>query len=401
MKAFLRYTWPLIIPCAMIGILLTSCEDEEAVNGGKPVINYVRITDPASSDSLLVAAQLGRLIAIVGNNLEDARELWFNDQQATLTPTYITSTTILVNIPSKAPIEVTNQMRLVFKDGSQLLYDFVVAIPSPQVASMSNEYAAAGEVVAINGNYFFDPVTVTFTGGATAEVLSVEQSKIEITIPEGAEPGPITFATNFGTIVSGFHYRDQRNIILNYDDLTGAGAWRAGPVDNAGGIDGNYLKLFGTLNANDRIEDNFEAQFWGNLRNPEGNLFTGNPEDFVLKFEARVVDWYGSYLQICWGPWSNANNDEVWQNLNARGLWRPWEETNSNFSTDDKWITVSIPLTDMIYRHEQEGGQNVWIPDMTFDKNIAGSLSFWVIATPLADASPVEIHIDNVRIVNK
>lgn len=392
----------LLIMMAALAWVFTACsENEDLVNNGEPRILYVRITDPAASDSLLVAATLGNVIAIVGDNLGNTKELWFNDQQATLTPTYITSTTILVTVPSTAPVELTNKIKLVFKDGRELLHDFVIDLPAPQVVSMNKEYASPGEVTVIRGDYFFEPITVTFTGGVTGEVVSVEQTKMEVIIPEDAEPGPITFTTNFGTTVSSLHYWDQRNIILNYDDLTAAGSWRPGPVESEDGIDGNYLKLFGTLNANQKIEDNFESQFWGHTRYPEGNLFEGNPEDLVLKFEARVVNWYGSYLQICWGPWDNAGNGEVWGNLNGRGLWRPWEQADANFSTDGEWITVSIPLTEMMYRHEQQGGNNVWTADMEFDKDIAGTLSFWVIATPVANASPVEIHIDNVRIVNK
>lgn len=390
-----------IIALVMIGIIVTACNDDNEVNGGAPVIHYVRITDPASADSLLVAGQLGNLIAIIGDNLGNTRELWFNDQEASLTPTYITATSILVNIPSRAPMEVSNKMKLVFKDGSEMLYDFVVDIPAPVVGLMSNEYAGEGETIAISGNYFFDPITVTFTGGAVGQVSTLTQGAMELNVPEGAQPGPVTISTNFGTTISSFHYKDERNIILNYDDLTAAGSWRPGPIGSDNGIDGNYLKLFGKLDANQRAEDNFESQFWGHTRNPEGNLFTGEPENLVLKFETRVVEWYGSYLQICWGPWSNANNQEVWSNLNGRGIWGPWEAEDKSFSTNGKWYTVTIPLTEMKYRHEQQAGQNVWIADRPFDKNVAGSLSFWIVATPDADASPVEIHIDNVRIVNR
>ena len=46
---------------------------------------------------------MGSLVAIVGENLQNTRELWFNDQKANLSPTYITSKTILVNVPSTVP----------------------------------------------------------------------------------------------------------------------------------------------------------------------------------------------------------------------------------------------------------------------------------------------------------
>jgi len=65
----------------MIGAaaVFNSCSKDEA---GTPSISYVRITSPASSDSLLVGAGQGQLIAIVGNNLQDAVDIWFNDKQS-------------------------------------------------------------------------------------------------------------------------------------------------------------------------------------------------------------------------------------------------------------------------------------------------------------------------------
>lgn len=378
----------------------SSCEEEDVVNNGEPVIHYVRITNPESSDSLLVAGYLGNLVAIIGDNLGDTRELWFDDNKAVLNPNFVTDESIIVSIPNAAPGEVTDELTLKFGNGSSLKYDFGVAISDPVVNTMRNEYGAPGSTTNITGDFFFEPMTITFNGGVQAEILAVEQTMVEFAIPEGAEPGPVTVSTNFGTTESVFHYRDQRNIILNYDDLTAAGSWRPGPTDNVDGLDGNYLKLFGTLDANERIEDNFESQFWGNTRyeTPQ-NLFEGRAEDHALKFEARVVEWEGSYLQICWGPWDNANNGEVWGNLNGRGLWRPWEDVSGVYSTDGEWITVTIPLTEMQYSHNQDTGDNAWVADMEFDEDIAGTLSFWVIATPEADGSPVEIHIDNVRIV--
>lgn len=396
----------LIVPYILGGLILSSCNNnDDAVNGGEPVIHYIRVTDPAKSDSLLAAGRLANLIAIVGDNLGGTKEIWFNDQPAILNPAYITNKSILVNIPNKAPVDLTNQMKLVFGNGDVLVHDFRVAIPAPEVVAMSNEYARIGDIVTLEGNYYFEPISVTFPGGAVAEVVSVDQTTMEIIVPEGAEPGPISVVSNFGTTESRFHYRDQRNILLNYDDLTAAGSWRPGVIASEDGIDGKYLKLGSnelTLNANERIEDPYTSQFWGWTRwgaDEPRQLFEGFPDDKVLKFEARVIDWYGSNLQIAWGPYSNANNAEAWGNLNGRGLWHPWKEDDKNFSTNGEWITVTLPLKEMVYRHEQSGGENVWIPDMKFDKDVAGTLTFWIIATPDAENSPVEVHIDNVRIV--
>src|SRR5688572_16420918 len=112
MKKIIKIITMLFLSLAVIGVY-SSCEKDND-SGGEPRIDYVRITSPESSDSLLVGAGQGQLIAIVGDNLEDAVEIWFNDQQAVLTPTYITKTTILVAVPTRIPVTITNIMRIVF-----------------------------------------------------------------------------------------------------------------------------------------------------------------------------------------------------------------------------------------------------------------------------------------------
>ena len=58
------YVAVLMVMCSS----LLSCKKEETL--GTPVIKYVRITRPESSDSLLVGAGQGQLIAVVGENLK-------------------------------------------------------------------------------------------------------------------------------------------------------------------------------------------------------------------------------------------------------------------------------------------------------------------------------------------
>ena len=394
-----RYKTILYFAMALfVAIIYTSCSDDE--QGGTPVVRYVRITDPASSDSLLVAGSRGNMVAIIGDNLENAQQIWFNDLRASINPSYITKTSILTTIPSEVPKTVTNKMKIVFGAGDTLFHDFQIVIDAPVVNTMSSEYAKPGETVQFFGDNFFEPITVTFEGGATARIDKVEQQVLTVTIPEGAQPGPITFKTNFGNTITKLHYQDKRNIILNYDDLTAAGSWRPGVTASEGGLEGNYLLLKGFYGPNERVEDPFTSQFWGNKRYAtERQLFEGDHTKLALKFEAYVEQWYGSYLQICWGPWSNNGNQEVWSALNGQGLWRPWEADNKVYSTKGKWITVTIPLTEMKYKYGQKDGNATWTDDKPFDPSVAGTLSFWVVSTAKANNSPVDIKIDNVRIV--
>jgi len=208
--------------------------------------------------------------------------------------------------------------------------------------------------------------------------------------------------TNFGEATSTFHFRDTR-AFLNYDDLNANGSWRSGTYASDGGLDGNYLLLKGKLGPNERTEDftggGYVSEFWAKVNGrPEGNLLPGKPEDYVMKFEIDVVQWYGSYLNICFAPWDHANsNQEYWSNLNARAYWGPWDAIDADVATGG-WVTATIPMTDFAYQMSTPGGV-VTYTSMPFNPDMTGSLTFWLVGSPKAKSTPVELHIDNVRIV--
>ena len=87
MKKIYKSILLLTMTIAIAGIY-SSCQKEAAQpNNGEPRVRYVRITEPTSSDSLLIGAYQGNLVAIVGENLQNATQVWFNDQKATLNHT--------------------------------------------------------------------------------------------------------------------------------------------------------------------------------------------------------------------------------------------------------------------------------------------------------------------------
>ena len=75
MKSINKILLVLIMLTGVAGIFI-AC-DKNNDDSGTPSVSYVRITRPESSDSLLIGAGQGRLIAIVGDNLKDAVEVWF------------------------------------------------------------------------------------------------------------------------------------------------------------------------------------------------------------------------------------------------------------------------------------------------------------------------------------
>lgn len=325
--------------------LFSACSKDDAPNNGIPRIRYVRITDPLSSDSLLVGAFQGNLIAIVGENLQKVTEIWFNDQRAVLTPTYITSTSILVSVPSDIPMEITNTMRLLFSDGFELIHEFEVQISEPLITSMENEYVATGGVAVIRGNYFYPPMTVMFTGGVNAEIVDVDEMMLRVRVPEGAQPGPITITTNFGETVSDFWFRDNRNIIISSDPFTGW--WNAGfVVSNPGptdppAINGNYIRVKTVVGS------------WGWLEaaggppDAMGDISKNIPDEAILKpelynfkFEINTLKPYNNgMIKFNVGLGNDFFNDEY--------RWQP------PIDTKGQWQTITIPFEQITASYKQ------------------------------------------------
>jgi hypothetical protein len=290
-----------------------------------------------------------------------------------------------------------------------LKYPFGVDVPAPLVSSLLCEYVDDGKTAVVQGNFFIDDpsshLKVIFPGNIEGTVTSVSLTKVEVTVPQGAGVGPISVKSIYGTTRSIFYFRDDRNIILDYDILTTSGSWRGGTIkSDASSLKGNYLMLKGQLDDNQGAEDytggGFVSELWSDANGrPEKNFFTGTVADYLFKFEANVKVWTGAYLNICFGPWKSSvgpyQNQLYWSNMNARGLWKAWEGTSTGSFTTDGWITVTIPMSDMKYNKD--------FGTMTFDPNLAGSLTFWMKGPSATKGakSDIEIYIDNVRIVHK
>ena len=327
----------ILVVAGSTAAIFNSCTKDETT--GEPVVKYVRITRPESSDSLLVGAGQGRLIAIVGENLQDAVEIWFNDQRASLTPTYITNTTILVTVPTPIPTTITNKLRIIFKNGFVLIHDFVVQISEPFVYSMVSEYVNTGDVATIRGDFFYEPLTVTFTGGVKGELVSVKDQAIEVKVPAGALPGPVTIKTNFGETRSTFWFRDNRNMFITSDPYEGW--WNSSyVVTNPGAADppkinGNYIrfkKAIGAWSWNELAGGPATAMPVHSKNVPDAAIL--KPEDYFLKFEINTLKPY------------NANMLKINVALNTEDnnafLWKP------PFDTKGQWQTVVIPFEEVV-----------------------------------------------------
>ena len=370
----------LLLTVGTAGIIASCNKDKDST--GTPSISYVRITRPESSDSLLIGAGQGQLISIMGNNLKNTVQVWFNDQQARLTPTYITNTTILVSVPTQIPIQVSNKMKLIFKDGSQLLYDFVVQISKPIVNSMDCEYVKQGDIATIRGNYFYAPVTVTFAGGVAGDLVSISPNNqmITVKVPAGAQPGQVTVATNFGSTKSNFFFRDNRNMLITNDPWTGW--WGQNNVVSSTdpmAINGNFT----------RITQNIGAWAWTEwIGGKEDALATShnlpseavlNPASYNMKFEINTLKPYnGNRIKFMIGQVNGP--DPNWDT-------EPyfWE---APFNTSGKWQTVTIPFNEVVAHYTTNWGV----------RPQGYGVKVWFHGPGTLDA---DIAFDNLRVVPK
>ena len=326
----------LLLLFTAVALLAISCKKDD--KGGQPRINYVRVTAPASSDSLLVGAGQGKLIAIMGENLSRAVEMWFNDQKASLNPTYITNTTILVNVPPQIPLKINNKLKIYFSGGDSLLYDFEVQISKPVVSSMVSEFVNTDDIATIRGDFFYEPLTVTFTGGSTGTIVSVTDKIIQVRVPATAQPGQLVVKTNFGETKSDFWFRDNRNIFISSDPFSG---WwnqnyvvtNPGPNDPPK-INGNYIRVKQTIGGWAWTEvAGGPASAMGDISKNVPDEAILKPSDYNLKFEVNTMKPYNNnVLKINVGLLSENNNAYLW---------------NPPYDSHGKWETVVIPFEDV------------------------------------------------------
>ncbi|NIJ54395.1 glycan-binding surface protein [Dyadobacter arcticus] len=332
---------------ALVAVFQISCSEDDLPNDGEPKITYIRITDPASSDSLLVGAFQSNLIAIVGENLGGASEIWFNDQKAILTPTYITNKTILVSVPGMVPKEITNKLKITFTNGKILEHDFEVQISEPVVANMNSEFVVTASVATINGNFFYEPLTVTFAGGVKGELVSVTDQIVQVRVPEGALPGQVTVKTNFGETKSDFWFRDNRNIFLSSDPFTGWWNEKYVVTKPAAGdpvaINGNYIRVkeaIGGWNWKEVAGGPPDAMGAISKNVPDEAIL--KPSDYNLKFEVNTLKPYNNnMLKINVG----LTNDFVTDAFQ----WAP------PYDTKGEWRTVIIPFEEVAASYDKLG----------------------------------------------
>ena len=421
-----------------LAFCFTACEDEPdrfKLTDGLPTVYYIRPVNVAASDSLLTGAYMGNSICLVGENLRSVYKMLFNDQVAVLNNSYITDNTLLVDVPNEIPGEVSNLIYLINKTADTVKVDFNVLVPGPTISSMKNEYAPAGTVSVLYGDYFVDDPNVPleiYVGDAKATIKDFSKSAITFEVPAAAvQNEKFKVKTIYGEAVSSFQWCDDRGMLFNFDtDPHPANhGWHAQVIEtDETALDGKFLRLGGVdvVMTEDGAWDDghFSFEYWpGDWDDPVS--YADSPrlteyadfsdwENMSLKFEMYIPSanpWMAGSMQLIVGgvdkvtdgaagaididgnTTAGANNTWFNGNVLPRGLYIPWAATGS-YDTGDEWLTVTVPYSNFIYGADGTAATgSLSASDFT-------SLTIFVWSGGLkgTDCSPV-IKIDNIRAV--
>ncbi len=199
----IKYLLPFFAMVFMVLGVFSSCSNDDSASssgsGGAPVITSVA----KSVEGPLVPVTVGdpkNYYIIQGTGLLNTTKIYFNDFDTYFNPTLVTDTAIFVLIDEKTPYaNASNKLKVVTKTGT-VLYDFVVAPPTPKFDSYNPVNAAEGDVVTIYGNYFLNPKVKV--GTVDVPVISSTLTEIKFKLPAGATDKYITVTNISGSTVS-------------------------------------------------------------------------------------------------------------------------------------------------------------------------------------------------------
>ncbi len=450
---------------AVATVGFTACEDEPdkyEVAGGVPTVYYVRSlsteiegnNDDAdthyTNGELVEEASPQTSLALIGDNLRSVYELYFNDQKATLNTSYITDNALIVSVPRTVPTVVTDLIYMITKDQDTVTYDFHVVIPAPQISSMSNEHAPAGDEVTLTGGYFIDdpgtPLTVSFLDEDGSPIyashddmtFSSDYATLSLVVPEGAAEGAVTVTSIYGATSSTFYYMDTRGMLFDFEEggLTNHGWHDRVITRDETSLEGNFVQLgngTAVMSEDGGWDDaNFSFEYWcGSWDDPQ-NVTSGDGialfyvADFsdyqnkALKFEMYIPEsypWMAGAMQIAFEPYNlvtlSGYSIEGWSGTVAaanayifngegsgdegswgRAMYRPWTSTGS-YDTGGKWETVTVPLTS--FNYDRTGSITTTVPSAETD---FASLTIFIMGGGIngTECTPI-VQIDNIRVV--
>lgn len=399
-----------IVIAGMIAMLASCDTASDSGSSGVPEITGVRHIDPDSAaTSQLNQVGPGETFVIEGRNLRSTRRAYFNGLQAAFNPTMVTGTHMIISVPGNMPFGILdpespemNTIKLV-SDGGEVVFDFPILPPAPQIERVSKEFATEGETMRITGRYLYLVEEVTFPGGiqSTQFNFSEDGSWLEVVVPPGVmEAGHVNVTTASGTTADSYRnmFNDRTGIFIDYDELNPYTPWGTPGVNapyvgtDVPGIpplDGNYIHWF--------YDDPLTPGMWWfqDLATPHANwaglTFPDYPEntpisELVFRMEIFTPHdkFESGYIQLSFdGPIENH-----WNPFIVDGERKPL--------TTDGWETVTLELTDFDDEDSPPGNYGPF-------KNSGEFFLRYVNPGEPDGAAFEEVNIafDNLRIVQK
>ncbi|HEX8425194.1 glycan-binding surface protein [Hymenobacter sp.] len=332
----IKKLWLCALTISALGF--SACEKEDAPEcSGAPAID--RVTLPTKRTEAFTTGNLADWVIIQGSNFCNVSSVMFNDVEANLSDAYVTSTEITVRIPRVVPKNVTNKVTVTSEAGTAET-PYTLSIPPIEVAGLSNEYASAGQRVAVVGKNFdlygISPTSgKVLWNGAPVTVTRATGDSVYFTVPANATPGAtvkIVDANNVEKAVPG-RYKDDRNIIFSYD--TGTSVWNTntfitqGPVPTP--INGAFI----------RVNQRIGAWAWTEFSATNttlSNTIIANAANYVLRFEVNTLKPFSTNVikfSIDGDPGGSGANTYLWKPLTP-------------FNTRGQWSTVTIKLSSLL-----------------------------------------------------
>jgi hypothetical protein len=319
-----------------------SCSKNDDPPPGAPKI--IRVTTTLDRSTPLTNGELNQWLIIVGENLSGAQKVEFNDLVAERSAIYSNDTLVSVQVPRKLPGTVNNKLVLTTDHGT-VSFDFPIEIPQLRSDGFEFDYAPVGTSLNIIGDNFDlygftkDGTTVTFTGGATAQLTEATATSLKVMIPTGAQPGAVTVkgaAPLNSTFTTTAWYMDTRGSLFSMDPFTGwnGAAFIANGPDPAPFASQKYFRIVKTFGGGwtwDPFMSN-RVPVPADLVNNQNNF-----NKYTLKFEVFAAANSAGIPSPINIVFQDPGYKETWFDPSGRGQYP--------FTTNGKWVTLSCPMT--------------------------------------------------------
>lgn len=359
---------------AMAILAFVSCSDvvdysvpDRTSNSGAPAISQIYDVQDTGYVAPLNGGVLNQMIHIKGQNLANAKKIRFNDVDVDVRQVYATTDEAWVKIPRVIP-GVQNDSLVYETDKGTVKMYFPVSIPSVEIEGLKNEFALQGNQVQINSEYMdlygFNDSTETSPAKVYIENVdagyrkeihcdSCSEKFTSIVIPEDCPDNSLihfSWHEISGDKTATIPYRMTDQLMFGdfSGDLGWWNDWGKGLVTD-GTKSGDPESLgFSFL----RVKGTYDAWSWNSTGfgcNWRWLDASAHPENYVLKFEVATnsSNPFNNYGD---NGASGSKNGGYNLTLQAGGEGRcQFDPVSMGINnTYGKWITVSIPLTDVL-----------------------------------------------------